>query len=140
MIQSVWLLALAAALAITTACSKEEPPAPTQSVEQAASTNQAPAETSQAPAPMAQQAMTTEAPDGEAIYKKTCFACHDTGLAGAPKLGDQDAWAEHLAEGLDHLVQVAIQGEGAMPPRGGNPALTDEDIRAAVSYMLDQAR
>jgi len=77
---------------------------------------------------------------GKAVYEKSCAACHDTGVSGAPKLGDKAAWAPHIAEGLDHLVEVAIKGEGAMPAKGGNPALTDEEIRAAVTYMLDQSR
>lgn len=77
---------------------------------------------------------------GQAVYEKTCSLCHATGLAGAPKFGDKEAWAPHIREGLDHLAQIAINGEGAMPPRGGNPALTDEEIRAAVSYMMENSR
>jgi cytochrome c5 len=77
---------------------------------------------------------------GKAVYEKTCAACHATGVAGAPKVGDKAAWAEHLAEGTEHLVQVAIKGEGAMPPKGGNPSLSEEEVRAAVHYMLELSR
>jgi len=76
---------------------------------------------------------------GQAVYEKNCAACHATGVAGAPKIGDKAAWAGHLAEGIDHLTEVAIKGEGAMPPKGGNPDLSDEEVRAAVSYMLEQS-
>ena len=64
----------------------------------------------------------------------------DTGVAGAPKLGDKAAWAPHIEEGIDHVVEAAIKGEGAMPPRGGDPSLSDAEVRATVSYMLEQAR
>lgn len=84
-------------------------------------------------------AMTAMA-SGKEIYEKNCASCHGTGVAGAPKVGDKAAWAGHLAEGIDHLVEVAIKGEGAMPAKGGNPALSDEEVRAAVTYMLDQSR
>lgn len=77
---------------------------------------------------------------GQAVYEKTCSVCHATGLAGAPKLGDKEAWAPHIAEGIDHLLPVAINGEGAMPPRGGNPSLSDEELRAAVIYMMEKSR
>jgi cytochrome c5 len=77
---------------------------------------------------------------GKAIYEKTCSVCHDTGVAGAPKLGDKAAWAPHIEEGIDHVVEAAIKGEGAMPPRGGDPSLSDAEVRATVSYMLEQAR
>jgi len=77
---------------------------------------------------------------GKAIYEKTCAACHASGVAGARKVGDKAVWAPHIVEGIDHLLEVAIKGEGAMPPKGGDPALSDEEIRAAVTYMLDQSR
>ena len=77
--------------------------------------------------------------NGQAVYEKNCTACHATGLAGAPKLGDKQAWAPRIAEGIDSLTRVAINGEGAMPAKGGNPSLTDEEIRAAVSYMMEKS-
>ena len=66
------------------------------------------------------------------------MACHASGVAGAPKLGDKAAWDPRVATGVDTLVSVVISGKGAMPPRGGNPATTDEEIRAAVVHMLQE--
>jgi cytochrome c5 len=76
---------------------------------------------------------------GEQIYNGTCTACHATGAAGAPKLDEKDAWATRGAQGLDVLVEHAINGKNAMPPKGGNASLSDEDIKRAVEYMLTQA-
>lgn len=80
-----------------------------------------------------------EAAPGETVYHGLCHACHAAGLAGAPKPDDTEAWKERAAKGLDAMVATAIQGQGGMPPRGGNPALTDEEIREAIQYMLVQA-
>jgi len=144
-----WLIALAAAVAITTGCSKEEtppstPPAPAMETSVEKTAPQAAMEPAMDKAhegmKTTDEAAATSMADGKAIYEKTCFACHDTGVSGAPKLGDKAAWGGHLPEGIDHLIRIAIEGEGAMPPRGGNPDLSDEEIRAAVGYMLDQAR
>ena len=77
---------------------------------------------------------------GKVVYEKTCVACHGSGVAGAPKVGDKTAWKKLVAEGLHDLTEVAIRGEGAMPPRGGNPALSDAEIRAAVAYMMESSR
>ena len=71
--------------------------------------------------------------------KGTCSACHGTGAAGAPKIGDRAAWAPHLSQGLKTLVSNAIKGIRAMPPRGGNPDLTDAEVERAVVFMANQA-
>ncbi|HEY8050489.1 MAG TPA: c-type cytochrome [Ramlibacter sp.] len=76
---------------------------------------------------------------GEALFKSTCIACHGSGVAGAPKFGDKAAWAPRIQQGLDTLVQHAISGKGAMPPRGGSSA-SDADMRAAVTYMVNAAK
>jgi cytochrome c5 len=76
------------------------------------------------------------APDGAAIYRQSCAACHAAGVAGAPKSGDKAGWAPRLKKGEDALVAAVIKGMGMMPPRGGNPKLTDADIRAAVQYQI----
>ncbi len=73
------------------------------------------------------------------LYQGACFACHGTGAAGAPKLGDAAAWTDRLAKGLDALVSSAIGGVGAMPPRGGS-ALDDDQIRSVVEYMIDNSK
>ena len=77
--------------------------------------------------------------NGKALYDKACFVCHAAGVAGAPKFGDKAAWAPYIAQGIDSMVKIAISGKGAMPPRGGSSA-SDEEIHAAVQYMVEQAQ
>lgn len=77
---------------------------------------------------------------GKEVYGKTCVACHATGVSGAPKTGDKGAWSGHIHHGLDHMTESVIKGKGAMPARGGNDNLTDEEIEAAVNYILEQSR
>ncbi|KAA3632855.1 MAG: cytochrome c5 family protein [Proteobacteria bacterium] len=80
--------------------------------------------------------------DGEADYKTACFACHDMGVAGAPKLGDTENWAPRIEQGADTLYKHAIEGyqgqAGYMPPRGGT-TLDDDTIKAVVDYMVAQS-
>ena len=76
---------------------------------------------------------------GKKLYESACIACHGTGAAGAPKFGDKEAWAPRIAQGDDVLVKAAISGIGAMPPRGGSNA-TDDEMRDAVTYMVDQSK
>ncbi|MED5296398.1 MAG: c-type cytochrome [Pseudomonadota bacterium] len=75
--------------------------------------------------------------DGEAVYGSICMACHDTGVAGAPKRGDEAAWAERTTKGFDTLLDHALNGFNAMPARGGNPNLSDEEVHAAVAYLVE---
>lgn len=77
---------------------------------------------------------------GEEVYKGICFACHMTGVAGSPKLGDKDSWAPRIEKGMEALFTSVLQGLGAMPPKGGNTSLPDEDVKAAVAYMVSQAQ
>ncbi len=77
-----------------------------------------------------------EAAPGEAIYGKSCVVCHAAGVAGAPKLGDKGAWEARIALGIDGLLKTAINGKGAMPPRGTCGDCSDDDLRAAIEYML----
>jgi len=77
---------------------------------------------------------------GKRVYEQTCAACHATGVAGAPKIGDKDAWSGHIHHGLDHMVESAINGKGAMPARGGNASLSDDEVKAAVGYIVEQSR
>jgi len=79
-------------------------------------------------------------PDGKKVYETTCMVCHAAGVAGAPRLGDKAAWAPHLVHGMDALLQSALKGKGAMPPKGGNPSLSDDDVRAAVEFMVSQSK
>lgn len=80
------------------------------------------------------------AADGKAVYEATCAACHAGGIAGAPKTGDKAAWAPRIKTGAPALLAAAIKGKGVMPPKGGNAALSDADVSAAVDYMTAQAK
>lgn len=77
---------------------------------------------------------------GQKVYETTCMACHLMGVAGAPKVGDQAAWAQRVGKGVDGLKASVINGLNAMPPRAGNPQLTDAEIQQAVAYMLDKSK
>ena len=74
--------------------------------------------------------------DGEAIYGQVCMACHDSGAAGAPVRGQEDAWAERVDKGWDTLLDHALNGFNAMPARGGNPNLSDEEVAAATAHLV----
>lgn len=82
------------------------------------------------------------AQDGKSVYDGSCTVCHAIGIAGAPKTGDVAAWEARMAKGMAVLVANAIngfQGEvGIMLPKGGNPALSDAEVEAAVIYMVEQ--
>ena len=75
---------------------------------------------------------TVDLAKGESVYGMACLACHTTGAAGAPKLGDKAAWAPRIAQGMEVLHASAINGKGAMPPKGGRVDLSDADIQSAV--------
>jgi len=85
--------------------------------------------------PPAAKAAPAGAP-GKATYDAVCSVCHAAGVAGAPKMGDKAAWSARLKTGLDALHASALKGKGAMPPKGGNPAMSDADVKAAVDYMV----
>lgn len=76
---------------------------------------------------------------GEEIFKAACAACHTTGAANAPKIGDKGAWGPRLALGLDGLTKSAIKGKNGMPPRGGLPDLSDFEISKAIVYLANQS-
>jgi len=77
---------------------------------------------------------------GKATFDAVCGVCHVAGVAGAPKLGDKAAWAPRIKTGIEALHASALKGKGAMPPKGGNLALADADVRAAVDYMVAAAK
>lgn len=81
---------------------------------------------------------------GEDTYKMACFACHGTGAAGAPKLGDKPAWADRIKQGSATLNERAIKGfkgsKGVMPAKGGRSDLSDDAVKAAVEYMVSQSK
>ena len=74
---------------------------------------------------------------GEQIYKMQCSKCHETGVSGAPRIGDRAAWIPRLRNGADLLVASAVHGHGAMPARGGLADLSDEEIRDTMFYMFN---
>ncbi|MGH8635253.1 MAG: c-type cytochrome [Burkholderiales bacterium] len=76
---------------------------------------------------------------GAQIVQARCAKCHQTGVDGAPRIGDRDAWIPRLKSGLDFLVRSAINGHGPMPPRGGMADLTDSEIRGAIVYMFSKS-
>lgn len=76
---------------------------------------------------------------GEAVYKAACAACHATGAAGAPKLGDASGWSARVAQGQETVVAHAINGIRGMPAKGGNPDLDDVEVARAVVYMVNQS-
>ena len=89
-------------------------------------------------------AVFADAEKGQGVYMNFCASCHDNGIAGAPKVGDKSAWAERSAKGTDTMVKNAINGyqgkTGYMPAKGGQSALTDEEVSDAVLYMLEQSK
>jgi cytochrome c5 len=148
-------------LPLFVACGKQEPPAPAvPPAPQTAAPTPAPAPEAAAPTPAPAPSPSPEAAPpvaapaapaaggntakGEDIYKQTCFACHAAGVAGAPKLGDKAAWGPRIAQGNDTLYTHSIKGfqgkVGMMPPKGGNMALSDADVKAAVDYMVAQSK
>lgn len=82
--------------------------------------------------------------DGQQVYQAGCIACHDAGIAGAPKVGDRSQWAKRIAKGLDALYASAVNGvngsAGVMPAKGGNAALSSAEVKAAVDYMVGRSR
>jgi cytochrome c5 len=127
------------------ACGKKEEAAPPVTAPAAP-----PSSESAAPAAPNAMAAPATAPDatvlakGEEVFTKTCTACHQTGITGAPKIGDQAAWSPRIAQGKSTLYQHAIHGftgaNGTMPPKGGNSALSDDEVQAAVDFMVSKAQ
>ncbi|QHS34918.1 cytochrome c5 family protein [Alcaligenes faecalis] len=130
----------------------KEPEAPAPEGEEAdakpeatAAADTKPAEAPAAEAPKATETAAAAADDskvdpaGIKLYDTICFACHAAGVAGAPKFGDQAAWKPYIESGMDTMVQKAIHGVGAMPPRGGSQA-SDDEIRAAIQHMVNAAK
>jgi cytochrome c5 len=78
--------------------------------------------------------------DAQHVFDTVCTACHTTGAAGAPKIGDKAAWAPRIATGKDTLYKAALNGLNAMPAKGGNPSLSDDEVKAVVDFMVAQAK
>ncbi len=78
--------------------------------------------------------------DAAANYQQICFACHGTGAAGAPIVGNKDAWKPRIATGMDALYNSALHGKNAMPAKGGRTDLSDAEVKAIVDYMVSQSK
>ena len=76
---------------------------------------------------------------GEQLFQSACTACHSTGAAGAPKVGDKAAWAPRIAQGLKGLVALATKGKNAMPPKGGVGDATEAELTRAIVYMTNKS-
>ena len=159
-----WVVVLLVLFLITLACSKKEEETGPEGTRQETPAEQKSAITGQSqeqsqaksagqeeePKTMPAESTTTEEQSGtgatasggqgKEIYQQTCSSCHETGVAGAPKIGDTEAWSSRVAKGEDLMVQNAVNGIGTMPPKGGDPSLSEEQIRAAVNYMIEQSR
>ncbi len=81
-----------------------------------------------------------ESDAGKQIYDTKCMACHAAGVAGAPKFGDKAAWAPRIATGMDALLTNATNGIRAMPPKGTCMDCTEDQLKAAIQYMVDAAQ
>lgn len=152
------LLAAAILSLFLTACGDKQPaePAAPAPVPAAPAAVAPAAEAPAAPAaPATEAAAPAAAPDaavaktdsalGKSVYDKTCKVCHGAGIAGAPKAGDKDNWAPRIAQGNDTLYKHAIEGYTGpkgmvMPARGANSSLTDEQVKAAVDFMVGQSK
>ncbi|MGK2906469.1 MAG: c-type cytochrome [Desulfuromonadales bacterium] len=149
--KNAWHFGLLAALLILPACDrKEEPPkvtpvAPQQQVQPV----QSPMTTEQAmppsgAMPMAESMAKGDMAVGEKVYNQSCSSCHAEGIAGAPKIGDSAAWADRIAKGMEALHNNSINGftgeTGMMPAKGGASSLSDDEVKAAVEYMVSQSK
>lgn len=76
--------------------------------------------------------------DGKQTYDTYCQACHNTGVAGAPKAGDKAAWEPRVAQGMEVLMNTAVNGKGAMPPKGTCMSCSDDELKAAIKYMVEE--
>lgn len=74
---------------------------------------------------------------GQQVVQAQCVKCHQAGAAGAPRIGDRDAWLPRLKQGIEKLVRLAIAGHNGMPPRGEKADLTDDEVRNAILYMYN---
>ena len=75
----------------------------------------------------------------EQVVADVCAGCHNSGVLGAPKVGDSGTWSKVMSAGMDAVLKNAIDGKGAMPPRGGNPSLTDDQVKDAINWMLNES-
>lgn len=127
------ILIAIASLALLCGCGGKDTAAPASSVPQLQLTDAKPQTAAAVPGPVT----------GENVYKSTCSICHKSGMGGAPRIGSKDDWEPRLAQGKEILYERAIHGyrgkKGNMPARGSNVRLSDDEVRAAVDYMVEHA-
>lgn len=137
--KSSLILALSLA-ALLSACGKQESAAPQEQAPAAPEAAAPAVPEAAAPAPAAETAVAGI--DGKKIFGSVCSLCHAAGVAGAPKPGDKADWGPRIAQGTDVLYKHAIEGftgaKGMMPARGGSATLSDDEVKAAVDYMVAQ--
>ncbi|BAK78382.1 cytochrome c, class I NosC [Pseudogulbenkiania sp. NH8B] len=138
MINAKWIVACCVLPLALSACGKSEGKA-------AEAGNAAPAAVASAPAAATavSSAASVSNAGGEKVFKSVCSMCHQTGAAGAPMVGSKEDWAPRIAQGKDTLYKHALEGftgqKGAMPAHGGNPSLSDAEVKSAVDYMVSKA-
>lgn len=93
-----------------------------------------------APAPAPAAGAPAGPVDGKVVYEKACSVCHAAGVMNSPKAGDKDAWGPRIAQGKPTLYEHAIKGIRMMPAKGGNAALSDNEVKAAVDHMVGLAK
>lgn len=93
-----------------------------------------------APAAAAATTVAAGPKSGEEVYNSNCLACHGTGAAGAPKMGDAAAWAPRIAAGMDSLLANATNGLKAMPPKGLCMTCSTEELQGAIEYMVNKSQ
>lgn len=120
-------------VALLGACGKQESAAPDTPAPEAAAPQ----------APAAAESDVAENAQGKKVFGNVCSMCHAVGAAGAPKPGDEADWAPRIAQGKDVLYKHALEGytgaKGVMPARGGSTTLSDEDVKAAVDFMVEKS-
>jgi len=144
-----YLLAISLAVLLS-ACGKQESAPPAATAPAAAPPAAVPEAASPAPAVAEKHDEAGAQPEGagnelgKKVFGNVCSMCHASGAAGAPKFGNKDEWAPRIAQGMDVLYKHALGGftgkKGQMPARGGSPKLTDDEVKAAVNYMVDKAK
>ena len=92
------------------------------------------------PVPVPPVPVAVVAVNGKAVFEANCAVCHVPGAANAPKFGDKAAWTPRIKTGIDSLYKNALNGKNIMPPKGGNAALTDAEVKAAVDYIVSQSK
>lgn len=142
-----FLIAAAASVLLAACGGSESGTAAKAPAAPAAAAPAAPAAAAPAAAPAATPAPAAAAPanaGGESVYKKVCALCHSSGVAGAPIPGNKEQWGPRIAQGNDVLYKHAIEGFtgslGMMPPRGGGASLKDEEVKAAVDFMVAKSK